>query len=119
MTKWTQADFEEMRRDWIDGNLAGWKIFYWDGTTVTSRDCKFEDAPQRGVEVIIKYWKRAKGGYSREIQNGLDLYVLHPFEALDIDVPPKVKVGLNLPPERFAEILAAARADKEFVVEML
>ena len=118
--KWTTEDYLKMRQSWENGSLCGWKIFYSDGTTLTSKDCKFVDAPNDGIEVLIKYYK-TKTGYSREIQNGLDLYLLKPIDALEIadQLPNKVKIGRNLPYGEFRKILDSARAENKIVSEMI
>lgn len=115
---WTHRDFEEMRKDWGNNTLVGWKLFYTDGSTVTSAQMRFEDAPQQGVQVLVKYYRRAKGGYSREIQNGLDMYVLFSEQPLTLDLPPEIKLGENVSNARFYEVLGAAREDAEIVTEM-
>lgn len=116
---WTHEDFELMRKDWGNSTLVGWKLVYTDGTTITSAEMQFNDAPQLGVQVLIKYYRRAKGGHSREVQNGLDLYVLYSDQAERLDLPPEIKKGQNLPNRVFQEILTAARADEEIVTEMI
>lgn len=115
---WTHQDFESMRKDWGNNSLVGWKLFYTDGSTITSAEMSFNDAPQNGIQVLIKYYKREKGGYSREVQNGLDLYVLYSDQAEQLDLPPDIKKGENLTNQRFEELLALARADTEIVTEM-
>ena len=116
---WTHEDFEDMRKDWGNNTLVGWKLFYTDGSTVTSAEMPFNDAPQPGVQALVKYYQRAKGGYSREVQNGLDLYVLYSDQAEQLDLPPEIKKGQNLPNRVFQGILERARADKQIVTEMV
>lgn len=116
---WTHEDFELMRKDWGNSTLVGWKLIYTDGTEIRSTDMLFNDAPQVGVQVLIKYYKRAKGGYSREVQNGLDMYVLYSEQPLHLELPPEIKKGENLTNRRFDEIMKYARADEETVTEIL
>jgi hypothetical protein len=116
--KWTQEMFEDMRKDWGNNTLVGWKLIYTNGTEIRSTDMPFNEAPQTGVQVLIKYYKRAKGGYSREIQNGLDMYVLFSEQPLYLDLPLEIKKGENLPSARFDELLEYARADEEIVTQM-
>ncbi len=115
---WTHQDFEEMRKDWGNNTLVGWKLFYSDGSAITSAQMRFEDAPQQGVQVLIKYYRRAKGGYSREIQNGLDMYVLFSEQPLTLNLPPEIKLGENVSNPCFYEVLRAAREDAEIVTEI-
>ncbi len=116
---WTHEDFKLMRKDWGNNTLVGWKLIYTDGTEICSSDTKFDDAPQLGVQILIKYYRRAKGGYSREVQNGLDLYILYSDQAEQLELPPEIKKGENLTNRRFQEIIEAARADEETVTEMI
>lgn len=116
---WTHEDFEDMRKDWGNNTLVGWKLIYTDGIEITSAQMSFNDAPQVGVQILIKYYKRARGGYSREIQNGLDMYVLYSEQPLGLDLPSEIKKGENLTNKRFEEIVLYARADKEIVTEMI
>lgn len=116
---WTHNDFARLRKDWGNSSLVGWKIFYADGSVVRSTDTKFDDAPQDGVEVIKKFYRKRNGGYSWETQNGLELYVLYPDIAEQLVLPPQVKKGKNITNQRFDEILGEARADEEIVTRMI
>jgi hypothetical protein len=115
---WTQEDFERMRRDWGNNTLVGWKLIYTNGRQIRSTDMAFDNAPQHGVQILIKYYEKAKGGYSKEIQNGLDFYVLFSDRAMGLEIPPQIKCGENLPRKQFDALLAEARADEEIVVGM-
>lgn len=106
------------KREVLVERLVGWKLFYADGKVFTSRDCAFEDAPQRGIVVLIKYHARKNQPPFREIQSGKDFYVLYPFDALDVEVPKKVKVGGYIHTGIFRKILSAAEGDEEFVEEI-
>ena len=114
----TIAETMQEKRGYLIENLLGWKLFYVNGTVVTSRDCKFEDAPQRGVAVFIKYHSRPNNRPYREIQFGQDLYVLFPFDALDANLPPQVKAGEYTHVKEFKRMLAVAQADDDMVTEM-
>ncbi len=116
---WTHKDFENLRKDWGNNTLVGWKLIYTDGTEIRSSDTEFNDAPQLGVQVLIKYYRRAKGGHSREVQNGLDLYVLYSDQAEHLELPPEIKKGENLTNKRFQEIIEYARSDEEIITEMI
>lgn len=108
---WTHDDFNEMRKDWSDPTLVGWELIYRDGTHVTSAQSTFEAAPQRNVLFLIKYYRRAKGGHSREIQNGLDVYVLRSVATEEWDWPPGCKLGVNLKDADFFARIKDLRAD--------
>ena len=117
---WTKQDFEEMRKDWSNNTLVGWKLVYHDGTEITSKQMRFDDAPQYGIMFLVKYYKRKKGGYSREIQNGLDFYVLYSDVAESLTIPPQVKLGKNVPMAQFKKMLQKERDCKcEAITEMI
>jgi len=119
MIKWTQQMFDEMRKDWNNSTLVGWKLYYEDGATVDSTQIKFKDAMQTGVLILLKWYKRSKGGYSVEVQNGLDFYVLYSDTAESFDLPEEIKLGRNVTRPMFDEVLKIARADKTPVTEMI
>lgn len=114
----TNEAFDEMRKDWGNNTLVGWKLVYSDGSEITSRDMAFVDAPQDGVQVLVKYYRRAKGGYSKEIQNGLDMYVLFSEQPLFMELPPEIKKGENLSGVKFHALLDAVRQQTDVVTEM-
>jgi hypothetical protein len=115
---WTHQDFEELRKDWSEPALVGWKLIYADGSEIRSTDMPFDAAPQYGVLILIKYYRRPKGGHSREIQNGHDFYVLRSGRAESFAIPPQIKAGKNVSNRRFDDVLRRARADPEIVVGM-
>ena len=65
------------------------------------------------------WYKKKKGGYSVEVQNGLDFYVLYSDIAESLTVPKQIKLGKNLSGEKFDEFIKIARADKTPVTEMV
>lgn len=85
--------------------LVGWKLYYADASVIDSTQMKFENAPNGGTEVLVKWYETDEGKYSVEVQSGLDTYVL------DSDTK-NVKLGHNIRKERFEEILNIAMADK-------
>ncbi len=106
---------EGQRREVLLDRIIGWKLFYTNGVVLTSRDCAFEDAPQRGVAVLIRYLSRPNRPPHRDIQFGKDIYMLYPFDALDVDLDPKLKSGSYTHTRVFKKILATAKADEEVV----
>lgn len=82
------------------GPIRGWKIWYADGSTADSSTFAWADAPATGVEVVMVYHD---GGY-RNIVRGRDEYTL-PGESA-------TKLGLEIPVERYREILDIAMADE-------
>lgn len=98
-----------MRKDWGNNTLVGWRLWYADGSSIDSTQMKFDQAPQVGVAALIKYYKRANGGYSHEVQNGLDLYILFSDKAEDLVLPPQIKKGKNMPNGEWDKLLASIR----------
>lgn len=107
---WTHEDYIAHRKDWNNSTVVGWKLWYVDGTFITSKDMLFDDAPQDGIAALIKYYKRSKGGYSREVQTGLDMYCLYSEQPLEIDLPPQIKKGENMPQLEWDALHAHIRA---------
>jgi hypothetical protein len=108
-----------IRTDSGNSKLVGWKLFYTDGSTASSMSTKFNDAPQLGVQALIKYYRRKLGGYSREVQNGQDFYLLYPEIAEQLSMSDQVKVGKAITNAAFDEIMAEVYGDKEVITRMI
>jgi len=93
-------------------NLVGWKLYYADDSIVDSTQMKFDDAPQSGVQVLLKWNEINKNEYSVEIQDSLHSYVLNSNMK-------KAKIGHNIRKGKFEEILSLAKADKIPVISMV
>ena len=91
-------------------NLVGWKLYYADGNIVDSTKMKFDDAPEGGVQVLLK-WYEVNNKYSVEIEDSLHTYMLYSNMK-------KAKIGHNIRKEKFEELLNIAKADKVPVISM-
>lgn len=58
--------------------IAGFKIWYGDNTTYTSKDGAWENAPSDNVQVVMIYFKAkdAMGRFTRLYSSGCDYYAL-------------------------------------------
>lgn len=52
--------------------IAGWRLYYGDGTTLDSRESSWEDAPAENVQVLIRFHERLdkRGRPLREMYHG-------------------------------------------------
>jgi hypothetical protein len=91
--------------------MVGWELWYTDGTVYTSDDGPWEDAPQFGIQALVRYTERDKGGVGAEIVNGNDLYTVDRPTALNIDLPPEVKIGEEMDREEFDKLMDRVRAN--------
>lgn len=60
----------------IDHTVKGWKLFYKDGSTYSSNDGAWADAPINGVQVLVVYENGTDGmgRNMRIIHSGKDFY---------------------------------------------
>lgn len=96
-------------------DLLGWKLWYADGSTVSSEESTWEDAPQHGVIALVRYW--LSGG--REVVNGPDLYTRERGDCLKLIWPPEIKVGALLPNDEYAALAKLVYADQEIITRMI
>jgi len=98
-----------------------WKIYYEDGTTFSDSDGKPEEAPARGVQIIMQ----AEPHLGREILRATDFYIrkneqwfaVDHFGLFDYLSNPglkTVKFGRYIPNDEYARVLADAVADPDF-----
>lgn len=59
-----------------DRDIIAWKIFYGDGSTFSSKDGEWEDAPTTNIQVVMLYerWTDEQGRNKRRIMAGYDFY---------------------------------------------
>lgn len=87
-----------------------WELWYTDGSVFTDKDGDWQDAPQYGIQALIRYHDKPKGGISAEMCNGQDLYTVDRKSALTIPVPTSIKVGEEIPREEFDRLMEKIRA---------
>ena len=117
-------------------DIAGWKIWYGDGTMACSKDISWQDAPDQNVQLVMLYqnrpdstvstaaiqkWKSGDGKeyYYRRVLAGVDFYTYH--SALghsevfnDISKVSKgahIKYGKEIDIEEFKKIRKKAQED--------
>jgi len=88
---------------------SGWELYYTDGTIFTDKDGHWDEAPQFGVQALVRYHQRPKGGVGYEICNGQDLYTVDRKTALNIELPPDVKIGEEMDREDFDNLIGRIR----------
>ena len=99
--------------------LLGWKAWYIDGTTYTSKDCKWVDIPINGFQALKTFFDR-----QTKTQAGLELYGLTDdhdklCEMLKEDYR-NVKVGQAFETlEEWKTFFIMVEADKEIVTEII
>lgn len=90
-------------------DLVGWKLWYADGSTVTSAQSTWNDAPQHKTIALHRYWSNG----AMEIVTGDDLYTRERKDALELEWPPSVKVGHQMSNDEFAALCKIIYADDE------
>jgi hypothetical protein len=101
-----------------------WKIYYADGTTASSEDMGWNEAPQDGVVAICvkddTYGKVVLNGkdFYYHVQGGgrNDLYGTNDLAAQHRARCPWLKFGVGIPSDKYREILAKATRDPDFPV---
>jgi len=101
--------------------IAGWKLYYGDGSVVSSRYSIWEDAVADDVQVLIVYFSETYKiwhGDHWDEESYRDMYFgkdyFWPFgngQASDVPSGVSVKLGRELPYGRWHEIYEAARKD--------
>lgn len=84
--------------------IKSWRIFYADGSTFSSEDGTWADAPPFGVQVVVYYHVGDRKTLYREA-NDPSVYV---YEGEDA-----VKMGLWMDTEGFYRVLDLARKSSE------
>ncbi len=57
-------------------DVAGWKIYYTDGTIVSSKDVDWHNAPKHEVQIVMLYLNKldSSGRHCRHRMCGFDFY---------------------------------------------
>ena len=91
--------------------MIKWCLWYTDGSFFTSDNGEWEDAPQFGVQCLVRFHERENGGIGAEMCNGQDLYTVDRKLALCLILPVEVKVGEEMPREDFDALMEVVRGD--------
>lgn len=106
-----------------DEDVAGWKLYYEDGTVYTNLDGTWDEAPDTGVQILIvygkslfQYGKYRKGRNWRWIRRGKDYYVRTDTGWSVTNLAPQMpsgraKEGTEIERDAFRAILNTAFAD--------
>jgi hypothetical protein len=93
--------------------IIGWKIWYGDKSTVSSKDSKWIDAPQKNVQVVKIFYKSDNGIETNTFANQ-EYYILDDL----LNLPPEIKTAKGIDGNLFFTILSDAKFDEEIVSEM-
>jgi len=57
-------------------DVIAWKIWYGDGSGVSSKDVAWEEAPDQDVQIVMLYYRRldGMGRHCRRVMSGADYY---------------------------------------------
>lgn len=100
--------------------LKGWKVWYENNFTFTSKTHKWEDIPQEGLQFLKQFWLDEDGVLRTENITGRDVFFLNndmleslrPFDK-------KIKIGKLLDDTVFGQLMKDAKADNEKITEMV
>lgn len=89
--------------------LVGWKIWYSDGSTFSSAQGKWEDAPIDDIQILMRYYDNGK----REIVQGVDIYFIEEFHGDEARKLKWIKFGKEIKADEYIRITKVALNDKE------
>lgn len=100
----------------VDENrkLIGWKVWYGDGTVLTSEFNKWIDIPQKDMQ-IQKLFYKGKNGIEVNIHKNQEYYLLNDL----LEIPMTMKIGKSIDSDKFYDTLELALRDKNTVEEMI
>ena len=118
---------------WIEDFVTylGWKIYYCDGSVVTSRDTTWAKAPADEVEIVVEFYKETyqiwhEDHYDTEnychLFHGQDYYWMTVEGSIGAGradevpsiLPGMLKVGMSMDDENFAQIYNLAKDQRVF-----
>lgn len=98
--------------------LVGWKIYYMDGTILSSRHHKWIECKQTEIEVVKLFYINSDGSKDVNVHHGQEYYLLNDLDAEKI--PKEIKIGKAMDGEKFWEMYdKATKTDIEFVDVMI
>lgn len=114
------ADEHDKRKD---RKLIGWQAWYDDGKVYRSDEYAWKDIPQKGFEILKKYFIEyidGKPNWYGEITCGQDLYVLNDECRDEIKkIPKEIKIGRWMTDSEFHPLYDMAKEDQEIVQDMI
>ena len=94
--------------------LIGWKIWYGDGTVLTSDFNKWIDTPQKNVQVV-KLFYSSDSGFESNLYHNQEYYILDSL----LEVAKEIKLGKGINRDIFDKILLMAENDSKIVKDMI
>lgn len=95
--------------------LIGWKIFYGDKTIITSKYCRWTQAPQKNVQVVKLFYRADNDKLEVNVHFNQEYYLLDDL----LELPLEIKSGKAIDGEKFWEIKANAINDTEILTSMI
>ena len=114
-----------------DKTIIGWKLYYGDGSVVSSKEKEWTDAPSENVQVLIVYfaetyeiWRDTNGdgvGDQLETENYRDMYFGYDYfwqfgngQSAQVPENAEVKLGKELEQSEWRAIYNQALEDTKF-----
>jgi len=99
-----------------DKVLTGWKIWYGDGTVLTSEFNNWIDIPQKNVQVVKMFYRNFDGTIEVCVHHGQEYYILDDL----LKIPKEIKIGKSMQPDdKFWDLFEEAKSNGELVEEMI
>lgn len=100
----------------VDENrkLIGWKVWYGDGTVLTSEFNKWIDIPQKNMQ-IQKLFYKGKNGIEVNVHKNQEYYLLNDL----LQIPMSMKIGKSIDPDEFYDMLEEAEKESKIIEEMI
>ena len=91
--------------------LVGWKIWYESGIVLDSKNNKWEDCKQNGVQIVKMFYENPDGTQEINIHKNQEYYILNDL----LKLQPAMKIGSSIEGEEFWKLFDSAEADKAFI----
>jgi len=99
-----------------DKILIGWKLYYGNGTVLSSKHNKWIDCPQKNIQVQKLFYRNFDGTIEVCIHHGQEYYILDDL----LEIPKEIKIGKSMEGEEFWDMYDhATKRDSELVTEMI
>lgn len=98
--------------------MLGWKAWYGDGKTFTSKNYKWVDIPVTNFQYLKKFYPRKTDSFA-----GLDLYCItsdhNLIQSLIKADPRNIKIGQLMDRDEWFKFEEQIEKDKEIILEMI
>ncbi len=107
-------------KQWKERILIGWKAWYKDGSSYSSKEYKWRSIPQRHFLGVKRFYKLPDGSIESEMFVGQDLYILcDEYRDKMKWIPKSIKIGEWMKDEDFHPIYDKAKDEEEVIEEMI